>query len=324
MTLLEDSPPGARATMVRTVRRAVSTGGLTRTSGVRSLARGFGIAAAPVPTAAAVLVTGGWWAWLLHVVVATVALCTLPSVYHEATHRNLSRSRVLNDGVGTVAALLHLVPFETWRYFHLTHHANTGTDDDSEVYPARWSRWTLLTFPLTQWVFVYLLWRWTLSSLRGTGPRWVHSARQINGVRANTALTVAGFAVIATATVLDPRTVGLLLVPCGLSLMVSSFTLVPEHYPAHRIGPGAPDQLDRTASFHSNPVVRLLMWNSNYHAAHHFAPKVPAHHLPRVDEMISGLQDDTWRWTGYGSWYATRLRELPWRLARSDDAPRGD
>ncbi|HYY12265.1 MAG TPA: fatty acid desaturase [Kineosporiaceae bacterium] len=301
-----------RAEAIAAVRRQVSADGLNHADGAYALLRGLLLLAALAPTTVLVLRTGTWWAWTVHVVVATGVLCTLPSVYHECTHGNLSRSRPLNDAVGTIAGALHLTPFATWRYFHLAHHANTGTDDDPEVYPALWSRWTMLSFPLAQWSFIRILWEWTVAAIRGGGPIWVRSERQRAAIRVNALVTVLFWLALAAVAVLDIRVVGLLVVPSVLSLMVASLTLVPEHFPAYRVGPGPADQLDRTSTFRSNAVLRLVLWNSNYHAAHHFAPKVPAHHLGTIDGMLSGIQDPRWRWTGYVRWYRERLRQLSW------------
>lgn len=299
-----------RAEVVRALRRDAA--GLGATSGLRSFARGTALLAPVAITAVLAIQVGTWWAWMAHVMVATAVLCTLPALYHEATHGSVSRNQAVNDAVGTLAAALHGVPFATWRYFHLTHHANTGTDDDSEVYGTHWSRWTLITFPVTQWAFLAILWRWTLTSMHGGGPRWIRSARQRRTVAVNAAGTWFVWAIEITACVLEPRVIALLIAPCALSLMIAALTLVPEHFPAYRIGLGNADQLDRTGTFQSNPLVRLILWNSNFHAAHHFAPKVPAHCLRRLDGMIGEVQDSAWRWRGYSRWYREMLRQLSW------------
>jgi fatty acid desaturase len=316
-----------RAEVIRALRRDAAD--LHRASGPRSLARGLALALPTVLTTYLAVHYGTWGAWVLHVVTATVVLCTLPALYHEATHGNVCRNVALNDTVGMLAAALHGVPFATWRYFHLAHHANTGTDDDSEVYGTVWSRWTLLTFPMTQWAFLVILWRWTIATARGGGPRWVRSGRQRRAVTANAVATVLVWAVQITACVLVPEVLALLILPCALSLMIASLTLVPEHFPAFRIGPGPADQLDRTGSFLSNPLLRVILWNSNFHAAHHFAPKVPAHRLRQLDVMISAVQDPKWRWRGYLHWYGERLRQLSWtpvdlRAAARNDTTLGD
>jgi fatty acid desaturase len=318
----QPSSAAQRTAVIRALRRDAAD--LQRKSGLRSLVRCLALALPPAFTAYLAIHYDTWWAWAVHVVVMTAVLCTLPSLYHEATHRNLCRNRRLNDAAGTVAAALHGVPFATWRYFHLTHHANTGTEDDSEVYRTSWSRWTLLTFPLTQWVFLRILWRWEIATARGNGPRWIRSTRQRRDVKVNLAATVVVWALEITLCVLAPEVLVLLVLPCALSLMIASFTLVPEHFPAFQVGPGPPDQLDRTGSFQSNALLRAILWNSNFHAAHHFAPKVPAHRLREVDGMISGVQDSKWRWRGYLHWYGERLRQLYWTpidlsvVARSD------
>ena len=112
----------------RRVRREVSARELARPDGSRALTRMAGLVALLVPTTVVALLVGGPWAWIAHLVVATVVLCTIPAVYHEGTHGNLARTRPLNELAATVAAALHFVPFETWRLFHLSHHANAGTD----------------------------------------------------------------------------------------------------------------------------------------------------------------------------------------------------
>lgn len=309
-------PTGARRTeAIAAVRRRLSTDGLNHADGWQALLHGSAMAVALIPTTMLVLVMATWWAWVLHVVVATAVLCTLPSVYHECTHGNLARNRPLNNAVGTIAAGLHFTPFATWRYFHLAHHANTGTDDDPEVYPGLWSRWTLLTFPLGQWAFVRILWSWTFAALRGGGPGWVRSRRQRAAMRTDAFVVPVIWMALIVGGVFEIRLVGLLFVPCALSLMIASLTLVPEHFPAWRVGPGPSDQLDRTSTFRSHALVRLVLWNSNFHAAHHFAPKVPAHNLAAVDDMLSGIQDPRWRWDGYLKWYRERLQQLTWTPA---------
>lgn len=305
----------SREAELQQARLLVTRRRLAMPSGWRSLSHGLVLLIVPAATAAAALEVGSWWAWALHWAVATPVLCCLPAVYHEGTHGNLARHRLANELAATLAASLHAVPFETWRLFHLTHHAHAGTDLDSEAYPERWTKWTLLAFPLRQWEFVALLWKWTASTVRRRGPRWIRSRAQVVAVRRSAAATLLVLGALAVISVLQPLLIPVLLVPLALSEMLSSLTLVPEHFPAYGLPPGLPDQLDRTATFRSNPVLRYVMWNSNFHAAHHFAPGVPAHHLAAVDAAIAGVQEEEWRHRGYISWYLRQLRQLPWQTS---------
>lgn len=312
-----------RAETVRAIRQAVAADGTSHPTGAKSLLRACGLVAASAPTTVAVLVSGLWWTWPAHLVVATTVLATIPSVFHEGTHGSLARNRGLNDACATVAAALHLVPFATWRYFHLAHHANTGTDRDPEDYPMRWSKWSLIAFPLFQFYFTATLWVWAVDTALGRGPRWIRNDRQRHTVRSNVIATAVLILLVAAACVLEPRLLGLLVAPSLLGVLLASFTIVPEHFPAHRVGPGEPDQLDRTSSFMTNALTRFVMWNSNFHAAHHFAPKVPAHYLPTLDRMVSQVQDPDWRWRGYLHWYGSQFRRLPWHPpAEPGKAPR--
>jgi fatty acid desaturase len=298
----------------RHVRQQVTALGLSEPNGARSLVRALVISAPAIVTAVLAMSLGVTWMWLVHIAVTTLVLCTIPAVYHEGTHGNLARARLANNVVATTAAALHFVPFETWRLFHLAHHAHAGTDDDPEVYPDSWSRLSLLAFPVAYWTFVVLLWRWTFSAGRRSGPAWIRTPRQVRAVRVSAAagLLIVGAMLVGTLS-FWPELALLALVPMFLSVMLASLTLVPEHHPANRIGTPSVDQLDRTASFRPAGPLRFVMWNSNLHAAHHFAPGVPAHHLPAIDDMIEPLQAPEWRNRGYVGWYRRTFRDLPWR-----------
>ncbi|MFX0575074.1 fatty acid desaturase family protein [Nocardia nepalensis] len=294
------------------MRKDVVIAGMNHASGGRALLRGSVLIVPLIATSYLAINVTAWWAWGLHLVLATFLFCTLPAVYHEAAHNNLSRSPTVNDIAGTLAAALHAVPFATWRYFHLAHHANTGTAKDSEVYGTRWSRARLILFPFTQWAFLVILWRWTFSTVAGRGPRWIRSDRQRRAVTVNVIATTVVWSGMILGCVWQPQLIILLIAPCALSIVVAALTLVPEHFPAYDTEPGDADQLDRTATFRSNRILRLILWNSNFHAAHHFAPKVPAHRLPELDKMISSIQDPRWRWLGYYHWYCHHLARLSW------------
>jgi fatty acid desaturase len=298
---------------IRAIRQRASGDQRSRPNGFKSLLRGTLLLACLAPTTVLVLTIGSWPLWIAHWIVASLVLATIPSVYHEGTHRSLSRVRALNDGIATVAAALQFVPFATWRYFHLAHHANTGTKEDSEAYSVYWSKWMLITFPFYQYRFIGRLWKWAIGSFFHRGPRWIKTDRQIRAVRRNTAITLVVIALAVASCVLYWRIVGLLVAPCVGGILIASVTIVPEHFPAYQMGRGELDQLDRTGTYVSNPLTRLIMWNSNFHAAHHFAPKVPAHYLPRLDSMLIDVQPREWRWSGYFAWYAAQLRSLPWR-----------
>ena len=45
--------------------------------------------------------------------------------------------------------------------------------------------------------------------------------------------------------------------------------------------------LQNTRSVRSNPLIRLLLWDTNYHAEHHCYPMVPFYNLHKINELLS-------------------------------------
>jgi len=66
---------------------------------------------------------------LIGSIVISVALIRLFIIFHDCGHGSFSRSRRLNDLVGTVVGVLVFTPFRHWNYAHVMHHA-TSSDLD--------------------------------------------------------------------------------------------------------------------------------------------------------------------------------------------------
>ena len=219
----------------------------------------------------------GGLAWAAHAVVGAAACAAMPAIYHEGAHHNLAQNSTLHRLASTAAATLGFVPFGTWRAFHLEHHAKVATSADPEGCRPDWSRWRLLMFPFAQWRFFGLVWWWTFQAVMGGGPDWLRRPAVAAAVRQGAGEAVAAQCALVVVLVAWP-TLAPVLVPCMvLGVLVSGATLVPEHYGAP-VGSGQ-DVREITISVDAGPIVRHVMWTSNYHAAHHVAPSVPAHHL---------------------------------------------
>ena len=61
----------------------------------------------------------------------------------------------------------------------------------------------------------------------------------------------------------------------------------------------------------SNALVRLVVWNANYHAAHHMVSSVPAHNLPALDAHLGDGIDRTS--PSYTRFHAEVVRSLAGR-----------
>lgn len=306
------------------VRRDAVAAGLARISGLDALVR-LVISAAVIITAYLLaLAAGRWPVTLLSGLVTGYVLLSLPAIAHEAVHGHLARNWLANRLGGILSSAIALVPYSSFRYFHLEHHAHTATARDSEVYPERYSRRRFLLFPFEQMTFVLLLWRWTWQTVAGRPPRWVRDARQVRAVAVDAAATILVVAALTALVMVLPGPAWVLW-PGSLPLasLLYSYSVMPEHFGARMRATPTPDQLGYTATVRSNAVTRAVMWNSNFHAAHHFMPSVPARGLPGLDERIRELQPAEWRFRGYGRWYVSTLGTLddhPWNGAVAESA----
>jgi omega-6 fatty acid desaturase (delta-12 desaturase) len=90
-------------------------------------------------TALAMLV-GGWvlavWALDVHYLltllfsaVISVAVIRLFIIFHDCGHGSFSRSRLVNDGVGSILGVIVFTPFRYWNYAHAIHHASSSDLD---------------------------------------------------------------------------------------------------------------------------------------------------------------------------------------------------
>jgi fatty acid desaturase len=222
-----------------------------------------------------------WWLVLLWPV-QTFAMTGLSNGAHEAVHGHLFYRPVLDRLTGRLLHGLLLLNYDVHRRYHLTHHANTGNEEDSEgvfdfaniptvrAYVARLVRWALPPSPLH-----VLNW--------GEGWRVVAGQPSRLG-RITRRQALAGFVVpVALVGVLaywlwaDPAMAilgGVL--PLFLFFPLYAYvTALPEHF-----GLAARDFDSRTRNIRTMPVLQYLFWNFNLHAVHHRKPGLHFSLLP--------------------------------------------
>jgi fatty acid desaturase len=85
----------------------------------------------------------------LHVALGVIALNLSFTIWHEAVHGLVFRSRAANDVVGILGAFPALIPWFTIRRGHLLHHAHTNDPErDPDQWFVRGSIWSLpLRYP---------------------------------------------------------------------------------------------------------------------------------------------------------------------------------
>jgi omega-6 fatty acid desaturase (delta-12 desaturase) len=252
---------------------------------------------------------GGFAAWIAGQALLALAFVQWFVVLHECGHETMFRGRRLNGAVGTLAGLLVLIPFHTWRRIHGRHHKWTGWQDldptTEALVPRERGRAEriFLNVCWRLWVPVFsVLYRlqnfWHLPRVLAMFPQR-HDRRAV--VRDTTV------AVIAYATIgilVGPETmarvVGLALV---LSLVAEDLLLLSQHthIPQH-VSRGASvrpypsiEQAPFTRSLRLPRCAAVLILNFDAHELHHMYPFVPGYHLHRIPYQPPN-EIGWWRW----------------------------
>lgn len=271
------------------LRLQVKADHLAEVSPGRAAARAVAVVAVWTGGSGIALAVDRWWAWPVVWWVQALCLVGSSSAMHEATHGALARTRRGNQILATIWGLSILFNAALWRQFHLAHHAYAGTDRDPEPQQeARTVAEYLVSIPLTGAGFVFA--QWVISAkatLTGATPDWVRKSGRLS-TRVNGALVLVVTAVLALAMFVEPGLVlRLWLGPYIVGLLVvAPATSITEHYGCATNGHST-DPFAYTRTVLTNPVVRFLLWQNNFHAAHHAFPAVPAHNAQRLHQLVA-------------------------------------
>ncbi len=221
---------------------------------------------------------------------------------HEASHRTLFRHRRLNDGVGNwLCAYPVWSDLETYRPYHLQHHAKNWTAEDPDIGLVK-------PFPVTR----RSLWRKIGRDLSGqTGRKfaagaWKRSferwrAGDHEGRRAFLGFAVTNALLLALLTALGSGWLYLLWI--GAWFTTYPLATRVRSIAEHAMVPDPGDPLRNTRTTLANLGERLLLAPNrvNFHLEHHLLMTVPHFRLPRMHAMLRdrGLLDDALVTRGY-------------------------
>ncbi|MDQ1438964.1 MAG: hypothetical protein QOK43_2593 [Acidimicrobiaceae bacterium] len=224
--------------------------------------------------------------WALAWVAMGAIMLGCYAAMHEAIHAHLYRSKRANRVAGLLWGAAVLANFSVYRAYHLQHHSHTRIEGDTEPHEAfRGGGQYLFYTPLIGLLFWFQLAGASLASLTGRSPWYARTERQRSAIRTD-ALAVHGLTLALVAAAFKWPTVvarswG---IPFLVSTVVVSLVTLPEHYGCDQV----PDSFRSTRTTLSNPVVRFLFWNNNFHAAHHIYPAVPYNKVGRLHDYTVG------------------------------------
>ncbi len=229
---------------------------------------------------------------------------------HEAGHKTLFKSAVLNKLGGHWASLLAGIPFECWTSVHALHHRWTGWQDldatTATLVPrqlATWERWTInccwrLWIPLFS-ILYRLQNYWNLRRLFRLFPR----SRKRRRMSVNLLLLLAIY--LSLAIWLGPQAC---LQWFGLStiltlmmqdvLILSQHTHIPmELSHGEDVLPFSPAEQELYTRSLKFPAwfSSWVLLNLDAHELHHIYPSIPGYFLNRIDYRPQN-EISWWRW----------------------------
>lgn len=240
---------------------------------------------------------------------------------HEASHRTLCRHRRLNDWIGNwFCAYPVWSDLETYRPYHLQHHARNWTEEDPDIGLVK-------PFPITRGS----LWRKIGRDLSGrTGRKFAAGAwkRSFQRWRAGDRAgrdAFLGFALTNALLLALPTALGfgwLYLLWVGAWLTTYPLAVRIRSIAEHAVVPDPGDPLRNTRTTLASPWGRLFLapHRVNFHLEHHLLMTVPHFRLPRMHAMLRGrgLLDDALVARGYRAVLARASSRSP---AETDPEP---
>lgn len=270
----------------------------------------------------ALIVAPGLWIglrlplWPLALPLLGLALTFLFAAAHECTHGTALSPRWLNEAVGHFAGLVLLLPFLSFRYYHLAHHRHTNDPErdpelEGATTPATPAEWILYLSGLPFWRAQAKL---ILTAALGRPmPSWAPPG-VVPRLRTEARIYLGVYALALLSLIWSPLVLWLWLVPVLIGQPVLRLYLLAEHGDCPRVA----DMFLNTRTTFTNRAVRLLAWNMPYHAEHHVYPAVPFHRLPELHALTQAHLGQTAE--GYAAFtraYLARHGAAPGRRPRA-------
>ncbi len=227
-----------------------------------------------------------WAVWVVYWLVAGAVFTSCFAAVHEALHGSLFDHPVFNHAAGLLTGTLSMMPYSTYRAYHLEHHLKTHEEGDTEpILVVRSIPAYVATVVFAIAGLAVILWTQFVAVLFGRGAGWAHKRRRPGMDLASGAAMVLAIA----ALVMAGFTFGwrwpllLWLAPLAVYFPLAGLISTTEHYEC-AYGPGSVFVTTRTVL--SSAALRFLVWNANYHTAHHLLAAVPGYNLERLHALI--------------------------------------
>ena len=250
----------------------------------------------------------GWLAAVPLIAVQGIVVAFLFMAVHEAAHKTVFKSRLLNEVLGQLSSLTIIYPYEYYALFHWDHHRFTQDPDrDPELlsgaFPTSDTRLAIAYSGILQLARrTRLLFRHALIG-QVTAP-WIPAGKRALVVREARAYVLVYGALLAGSVALSTT---VLLWTWLVPLIVGQAFLRPYLYAEHTGCEHTRSAFENTRTTYTGVLMKWLTWNMPFHVEHHAYPSVPFHALPKLNAAIDGriqhrgagyiaVTRETWRW----------------------------
>jgi len=232
---------------------------------------------------------GTWWAILTFLLYGTVYSVGGGSRWHEVSHGTVFKTPWLNEVMYQLTSFMTIVEATKFRWSHVRHHTDTIiVGRDREFMSERPPQWYTLLFSF----FLLPAFHVTLvDSIKHSFGKM--SAEEKIYIPASEHRKLFWEARIWLVLI-----IGLIGWCIAIkSILPMMFIWLPSFYGnffnwvlvVTQHGGLAEDVLDHrlnTRTFYTNPIIRFLYCNMNYHVEHHMFPMVPYYNLPQLHETM--------------------------------------
>jgi fatty acid desaturase len=253
-------------------------------SDARGAARVGGYLGALVLSGSALYFAWGSWYAVPAFVVHGILINFLYAGQHEFSHSTVFKTKKLNEIFGRLFGFILIYPRDFDQIQHFAHHRYTQKwEGDGEL--GR-DRYTLTSYLL--WVLGPTYWytrvrRVIRFAFGVVSEPYIPEDRKADVVR-EARWHLAGYALIAVLSVATGSWAALQL------WLLPMLAMKPVHQLQNTIEhlglPHVDAITENTRTTRTNPLMRWLGWNMQYHTAHHAFPGVPCYALPKLHDEI--------------------------------------
>jgi len=232
---------------------------------------------------------GTWWAILAFLLYGTVYTVGAISRWHEVSHGTVFKTAWLNEAMYQLTSFMILVQATLFRWSHVRHHTDTIiVGRDREILAERPPQWNTL---LSNFFRVLAFHQAFLDTVKHSFGRMSAEEQALIPKSEHRKffweariwliliIGVIGWC-IAIGSILPLMFIWL---PSFYGHVFNWALVITQH------GGLSEDVLDHrlnTRTFYTNPFIRFLYSNMNYHVEHHMFPMVPYYNLPKLHELM--------------------------------------